>query len=115
VNWRGINGYPQEFLIHRAGWISDNLGGGRWWLVPVAAIIGIPLYIRLSTMIPIPQILIAKGMGIAPVMALMISSAGASLPEIALLNSIFRKRLVSAFIVSVFSMATLSGLLFYIL
>lgn len=48
-------------------------------------------------------------------MALMISSAGASLPEITLLNSIFQKRLVVAFIISVFSMATLSGLLFYII
>lgn len=98
-----------------AEWISSTFGSGQWWLVPLAAAVGIPLYIRLSTMIPISQILIAKGMGIAPVMALMISSAGASLPEITLLNSIFQKRLVTAFIVSVFSMATLSGLLFYIL
>lgn len=96
-------------------WIATYLGGSHWWLVPVAAIIGIPLYIRLSTMIPLSQILIAKGMAIAPVMALMISSAGASLPEITLLNSIFQKRLVGAFIVSVFSMATLSGILFYLI
>jgi uncharacterized membrane protein YraQ (UPF0718 family) len=59
--------------------------------------------------------MIAKGMAIAPVMALMISSAGASLPELALLNSIFEKRLVVAFVISVFSMATISGLLFYII
>lgn len=96
-------------------WIATYLGGSHWWLVPIAAIIGIPLYIRLSTMIPLSQILIAKGMAIAPVMALMISSAGASLPEITLLNSIFQKRLVGAFIVSVFSMATLSGVLFYLI
>lgn len=105
-------------VIHGAvptEWISTYFGGSQWWLVPVAAILGIPLYIRLSTMIPLSQILITKGMAIAPVMALMISSAGASLPEIALLNSIFQKRLVLAFIVSVFSMATLSGLLFYII
>ncbi len=95
-------------------WISTYLGGNEWWLVPIAAIIGIPLYIRLSTMIPISQIMIIKGMAIAPVMALMISSAGASLPELALLNSIFQRQLVVAFVISVFSMATLSGLLFYI-
>lgn len=105
-------------VIHGAvptEWISGLFGGGQWWVVPAAAIIGIPLYIRLSMMIPISQILIAKGMALAPVMALMISSAGASLPEITMLNSIFQKRLVAAFIVSVFSMAMLSGLLFYIL
>ncbi|WP_172899683.1 permease [Effusibacillus lacus] len=96
-------------------WIATYLGGDKWWMVPIAAIIGIPLYIRLSTMIPISQILMMKGMALGPVMALMISSAGASLPEITLLNSIFRKKLMGAFLVSVFFMSTLSGLLFYII
>jgi uncharacterized membrane protein YraQ (UPF0718 family) len=96
-------------------WITAYLGGEQWWLVPLAAILGIPLYIRLSAMIPMSYMMIAKGMAIAPVMALMISSAGASLPELALLNSIFEKRLVVAFVISVFSMATISGLLFYII
>ncbi|WNC13045.1 permease [Brevibacillus brevis] len=94
-------------------WISSMFGGNQWWLVPVAAAIGIPLYVRLSMMIPMSQILIAKGMAIAPVMALMISSAGASLPEVTLLNTIFQKRLVAAFVASVMMMATLSGFLFY--
>ena len=103
-------------IIHGAvptSWISAYLGGDNWWLVPAAAVIGIPLYIRLSTMIPISQIMIAKGMALGPVMALLISSAGASLPELTLLNSIFKKKLVMAFVLSVFSMATLSGFLFY--
>lgn len=96
-------------------WLSTHMGGDKWWLVPLAAIIGIPLYIRLSAMIPISQILIAKGMALGPVMALLISSAGASLPEIALLHGIFRKKLVLAFVASVITMAALSGFLFYII
>lgn len=99
---------PTEFIV-------TYFGGEAWWLVPIAAVVGIPLYIRLSTMIPISQILIVKGMALAPVMALMISSAGASLPEIALLNSIFQKKLVIAFIGSVITLATFSGLLFYMI
>jgi uncharacterized membrane protein YraQ (UPF0718 family) len=95
-------------------WISSTFGGNQWWLVPIAAIIGIPLYIRLSTMIPISQIFILKGMALGPVMALLISSAGASLPEITLLNSIFQRKLVITFIMSVIAMATLSGLIFYL-
>ncbi|MBS4212369.1 permease [Neobacillus rhizophilus] len=105
-------------FIHGAvptSWISTFLGGDKWWLVPIAAIIGIPLYIRLSTMIPISQIMIAKGMALGPVMALMISSAGASLPELTLLNSIFKKKLVFAFVGSVFTMSTISGFLFYLI
>lgn len=96
-------------------WITTYIGGDKWWMVPIAAIVGIPLYIRLSTMIPISQIMIAKGMALGPAMALMISSAGASLPELTLLNSIFKKRLVGAFVVSVFTMSTISGLLFYMI
>lgn len=105
-------------IIHGAvptEWITTYLGGDKWWLVPIAAIVGIPLYIRLSTMIPLSQILIAKGMAFPPVMALMIASTGASLPEVALLNSIFQKRLVTAFVVSVVFMASTSGFLFYLI
>ena len=105
-------------VIHGAvptSFITQYLGGDNWWLVPIAAIIGIPLYIRLSTMIPISQMMIAKGMALGPVMALLISSAGASLPEVALLNSIFKKKLVVAFVISVISMSTISGFLFYLI
>lgn len=99
---------PTEFI---AKW----LGHDAWWLIPVAAVVGIPLYIRLSSMIPIATILIGKGMALGPVMAMMISSAGASLPEVVMLKSIFHKRLVTAFIISVISMSTISGFLFYII
>lgn len=105
-------------IIHEAvptAWITTYLGNDKWWLVPIAAIIGIPLYIRISTMIPLSQILIAKGMAFPPVMALMIGSTGASLPELALLNSIFQKKLISAFVVSVVLMASISGFLFYLI
>jgi uncharacterized protein len=97
---------PTEF-------ISRWFGHDAWWLIPVAAIAGIPLYIRLSSMIPISQMLILKGMALGPVMAMMISSAGASLPEVILLKSIFKKQLVIAFIASVITMSTVSGFVFY--
>ncbi|MBX4163335.1 permease [Priestia megaterium] len=99
---------PTNFLT----FISDQ---NQWWVIPLAAIIGVPLYIRLSTMLPIAQALLVNGFPIAPTMALLIGGAGASLPEIIMLKSIFRKKLVGAFIVSVFLMATVSGYLFLVL
>lgn len=102
-----IHGFVPSELI--AKWFGHD----AWWLIPVAAIVGIPLYIRLSSMIPISHILILKGMALGPVMAMMISSAGASLPEIILLKSIFKKQLVVAFILSVITMSTISGFIFY--
>jgi uncharacterized membrane protein YraQ (UPF0718 family) len=95
-------------------WIASAFGSDKWWIVPIAAIIGIPLYIRLSSMIPISQVLIAKGMALGPVMALIISSAGASLPEVVLLKSIFKKELVITFVLSVITMSTISGFIFYL-
>lgn len=93
--------------------IAENFGHQAWWLIPLAALLGIPLYIRLSSMIPISQVLLLKGMALGPIMALLISSAGASLPEVVLLKSIFHIQLVAVFVLSVLTMATLSGLIFY--
>lgn len=95
--------------------IAEWFGHDSWWLIPVAAVVGIPLYIRLSSMIPISQILILKGMALGPVMAMMISSAGASLPEVILLKSIFKNELVIAFVASVITMSTVSGFIFYLI
>ncbi|MDL4841053.1 permease [Aquibacillus rhizosphaerae] len=96
-------------------WISNTFSGDHWWLVPLAAVSGIPLYIRLSSMIPISHVLIMKGMALGPVMAMMISSAGASLPEIMLLKSIFKTELVVLFVLSVITMSTFAGFIFYII
>jgi Predicted permease. len=54
-------------------------------------------------------------MGIGAVMALIIGGAGASIPEVTLLASIFEKRLVAAFVVTVLGVAVLAGVLFQVL
>jgi len=96
---------PQEFIIKYAG--ADNI-----FAVPTAAIIGVPMYVRTETMIPIAKALNASGMSIGAIMALVIGGAGASIPEITLLNTIFKKKMVFAFIISVFSVATITGIAF---
>lgn len=98
-----------------AEFISTYFGSDAWWLIPLAALVGIPLYIRLSSMIPVSQILIVNGMALGPVMAMMISSAGASLPELVLLKSIFHQSLIAVFVLSVLTMSTISGFVFYLL
>jgi len=83
--------------------------------IPVAAVIGIPMYIRAETIIPISAVLVGKGMGIGAVMALIIGGAGASIPEVTLLASIFEKRLVAAFVITVLGVAILAGVIFQFL
>ena len=92
--------------------VEKFAGVGAWWAIPLAALVGIPLYIRTETMIPIASILYGAGVGSGVLIALIIGGAGASIPEVALLNSIFKKQMLIAFLLSVFSVACVTGYLF---
>ena len=81
--------------------------------IPVAAVIGIPLYIRAEAVIPLSAALAAKGMGLGAVMALIIGSAGASLTEVILLKSIFKHQMIVAFLTVILGMAIGAGYLYY--
>jgi hypothetical protein len=102
------------------GFVPDDLiiavaGQQNPLAIPVAAVIGVPMYIRAETIIPISAVLLGKGMGIGAVMALIIGGAGASIPEVTLLASIFEKRLVAAFVITVLGVAILAGVIFQVL
>ncbi len=100
-----IYGYvPNDFVARIAG-PSNPLA------IPVAAIIVIPLYVRAETVIPIGLALTQKGMSMGAVVALIIGGAGMSIPEMSMLASIFKIRLVVIFISVVFLTAVLAGFL----
>lgn len=104
-----IHGFvPTDFITKYAS--ADNPAA-----IPFAAVVGIPLYLRAVTLIPLSAALVAKGMGLGAVMAFMIGSAGASLPELILLKSMFKMQMIIAFLVVVLGMAILSGFLFSVL
>ncbi|WP_281558049.1 permease [Thalassomonas sp. RHCl1] len=96
---------PTEFVASIA---NEN----NPFAVPVAAVIGIPLYIRAEAVIPLSAALAAKGMGLGAVMALIIGSAGASLTEVVLLKSIFKNKMIMAFLTVILSMAVAAGYLY---
>ncbi|MCD9530836.1 permease [Photobacterium carnosum] len=96
---------PTEFVAKVA---SEN----NPFAIPIAAIIGIPLYIRAEAVIPLSAALAAKGMGLGAVMALIIGSAGASLTEVILLKSIFKNQMIIAFLVVILGMAIGAGYLY---
>ena len=102
----GIYGYlPQDIVLQVAG--ADNP-----LAVPVAAVVGIPLYIRAETAIPIGVALMQKGMSIGAVIALVIGGAGMAIPEMSMLLGIFRKPLVALIVAVIFLTAVLSGYAF---
>ena len=105
----GIYGYmPQDFVMKIAG--PDNP-----FAIPVAAVLGIPLYIRAETAIPIGLALMGKGMSIGTVISLIIGGAGMAIPEMTMLASIFKKQLVAMIVLVIFQTAVVSGYLFNIL
>jgi uncharacterized membrane protein YraQ (UPF0718 family) len=92
--------------------VAKYAGNGNWYAVPIAAVIGIPLYIRAEAVIPLSAALVSKGMALGSVMALIIGSAGASLTEVILLKSIFKNQMIAAFLTVILSMAVGAGYLY---
>lgn len=77
----------------------------------IASIIGIPMYIRPETMLPIAEALVSKGMSLGTVVALIIGGAGASIPEVVLLSKLFKKKFVISFIIAILVVAIATGLI----
>ncbi|WP_445373628.1 permease [Photorhabdus tasmaniensis] len=90
-------------------WIANIAGADNPFAIPVAAAVGAPLYIRAETLIPIGLALQSQGMSIGAVAALIIAGSGASIPEVILLNTIFRPRLVAVFVLTIFCVAIGTG------
>jgi len=93
---------PSDFIAAYAG--ADNP-----LAVPVAAVIGIPLYLRAEAVIPLAGALVAKGMSLGAVMSMIVGSAGASLTEVILLKALFKNTLIWAFVGVILFMAVFSG------
>ncbi|GAA3721181.1 permease [Salinicoccus jeotgali] len=80
--------------------------------IVIASVIGIPMYIRPETMLPIADALVTKGMAMGTVIALIIGGAGASIPELALLSKLLKKKFLVAFISAILTVAIGAGLIF---
>ncbi|MFA5268939.1 MAG: permease [Methanoregula sp.] len=101
-----IHGYaPADFLVSFAG-------PGNPLAVPIAIIIGIPLYSNAAGMIPIMQVLTAKGMAMGTALAFMMAVIGLSLPELIILRKVIKIKLLAIFVGIMFVAITLTGYLF---
>jgi uncharacterized membrane protein YraQ (UPF0718 family) len=83
----GIHGYvPEDFM-------ASFMGKEAWWSVPLAVLIGIPMYTNAAGIIPIVQALLAKGAALA----FMMSVIALSLPEMVILRKVLKVRLIATF------------------
>lgn len=101
-----IHGYaPADFLVNIAG-------PGNPLAVPIAVLIGIPLYSNAAGMIPIMEVLTAKGMAMGTALAFMMAVIGLSLPEMVILRKVIKIKLLAIFAGILFVSFTLTGYLF---
>lgn len=71
-------------------WVVNNLGGDQWLAVPGAVLLGIPLYSNATGVIPVAEAMLGKGVAIGTTLALMMSIAALSLPEMLILRKVIR-------------------------
>lgn len=88
----GIHGYvPEDFM-------ASLMGKNAWWSVPVAVVIGIPMYSNAAGIVPVISALIEKGAALGTALAFMMSVIGLSLPETIILRKVLKPRLIGVFV-----------------
>jgi len=88
----GIHGWvPTDFM-------ASFMGKGAWWAVPLAVVIGIPMYSNAAGIIPIVEAVLGKGAALGTALAFMMAVIGLSLPETIILRKVLRPRLIATFV-----------------
>ncbi len=87
-----IHGYvPEDFM-------ASIMGKEAWWSVPLAILVGIPMYTNAAGVIPIVQALLTKGAALGTVLTFMMSVIALSLPEMIILRKVLKVRLIATFV-----------------
>jgi uncharacterized protein len=88
----GIHGYvPTDFITQYAG--ANNP-----FAVPIAVILGVPLYANIAGVMPITEALVNKGMPMGTVLAFTMAVTALSLPEMVILKKVLRPQLLGVFV-----------------
>jgi uncharacterized membrane protein YraQ (UPF0718 family) len=102
----GIHGYvPADAL-------ASVLGNQTWWSVPLAVLIGIPLYSNAAGIVPIVGALIEKGASVGTSLAFMMAVIGLSLPEAVILKRVLKMPLLVTFFAVIAVAIMLIGYMF---
>ena len=86
-----IHGYVPEDLL------ASFMGRDAWWAVPLAVLLGVPMYTGAAGIIPVVQALIGKGAALGTVLAFMMAVIALSAPEMILLRQALKPRLIATF------------------
>ena len=104
-----IHGYAPTGLL------SSFMGRGAWWSVPLAVVIGVPMYANAAGIIPVVSALLEKGAALGTALAFMMAVTALSAPEAILLRKVLKPRLLGIFFGIVAGGILLVGWLFNLL
>lgn len=90
-------------------WFESHLGAGQWWSVPMATLIGIPLYSNATAIIPVMESLIVKGLPLGTTLAFCMSTVAASVPEFVMLKQVMQWRLLAIVFLMLLTAFTIVG------
>lgn len=102
-------------IIHNVipgAWIETILGSETWYGVPLATLLGVPMYADIFGTLPVAEALYAKGAGLGTVLAFMMSVTALSLPSLIMLRKAVKPKLIIAFLIIVVIGIILIGYLF---
>lgn len=101
-----MHGYvPEDFF-------TEYLSKDKWYAVPLAVILAVPMYANAAGIVPVIQVFVAKGVPLGTAMAFMMAVVGLSLPEATLLKKVMKWKLIGIFFGTVTVFIILLGYLF---
>jgi len=92
----GIGAFIHNFIPE--AWVESLLGGSHWYSVPLATLVGVPMYADIFGTIPIAESLLAKGAGLGTVLSFMMAVTTLSFPSMIMLRRAVKPKLLAVFI-----------------
>ncbi len=102
----GMHGFVPE------GFFEQYIGNDTWYAVPLAVILGVPMYANAVGIVPVIQVFVSKGIPAGTSLAFMMAVVGLSIPEATLLKKVMTGRLIAIFFGVVAVCIIISGYLF---
>lgn len=101
-----MHGYvPENFF-------AEALSADKWYAVPLAVLLAVPMYANAAGIVPVIQVFVAKGVPLGTAIAFMMAVVGLSLPEATLLKKVMNMKLIGIFFGTISIFIILLGYLF---
>ena len=94
------------------GFFEEHLSTDKWYSVPLAVILAVPMYANAAGIVPVIQVFVSKGIPLGTAIAFMMSVVGLSLPEATLLKKVMAWKLIGVFFGTITLFIILLGYLF---